>query len=307
MVSTLTPRACRACTGPLDPFLDLGTPQLTGYLAPDDPPRPEVPLVLCACSDCKLVQLRHTTPRELLFSQYWYRSGVNEVMRAELMDVVREAVVRVGGLGRNDVVLDIGANDGTLLASYPNVAPRISRVAFEPAFNLQAGLQDHADLIFRSYFPDGCAQLLDEYQLGGRVKIITAIAMVYAIDDLTPFLTAIATLLHEDGVCIVQFQDLDQMLRRCAFDNICHEHLTYLSLRSVEALLKPYGLVVTHVDRRPINGGSLRLTIRHEGWAPHQSVLRQRIEEEGCHDWGTLEHFAWRVEESKRQIRAAIE
>lgn len=295
---------CRSCRATLDPILDLGALQLSGYLAPDEPDRPRWPLVLGVCSACQLVQLRHTAPREQLFRHYWYRSGVNEVMRAELHDIVDTACAMVR-LTRDDVVLDIGANDGTLLARYPEaMSGRICRVAYEPAANLAALVRARAEVVLHGYFPDGYAQI---QHLEHKVKIITAIAMVYAVEDLARFLAAIERLLHKDGVWIVQFQDLAEMLRATAFDNICHEHLTYLSLQSFSTLLTPYGLVVTYAERRAINGGSYRLFVQHAGRSVHPSVADLRMAEEGCHDWAALERFAWRVGEVKRQIRAAID
>src|SRR5262245_32527408 len=144
MTATTSASTCRSCGAMLDPFLDLGDLQLTGYLAVEEPARPTAPLVLAACSDCHLVQLLHTTPREQLFTHYWYRSGVNEVMRAELLDVVDDAVHRVDLLP-GDLVLDTGANDGTLLAAYPAHETRLHRIAYEPAANLQEVLRPHAE------------------------------------------------------------------------------------------------------------------------------------------------------------------
>src|SRR5262245_59466501 len=235
-------RDCRGCHGTLDPILNLGDIQLTGYLAPDEPARPTAPLFLCACSECTLVQLAHTVPRDLLFTQYWYRSAVNETMQAELAGLVDQAVARVGGLRAGDLVLDIGANDGTLLSRYPTYEPQVMRLAYEPAENLQPSVRQHADLVLPEYFPD---QFRLIHTLGGQVRIITSIAMIYAVDDLAPFLTAVAALLAPDGVWIVQFQDLAGMLKMTAFDNIVHEHLCYFSLESFANLLGPYGLTLS--------------------------------------------------------------
>lgn len=297
-----TPRLCRACAGTLDPVLALGAIQLSGYLSPEEVARPTAPLTLCSCRVCQLVQLQHTTTRDLLFEQYWYRSGVNEVMRAELHDVVESAVAMVG-LAAKDVVLDIGANDGTLLSQYAAYDWGLLRVAFEPAQNLQAQLARHCERLVPTYFPGRADQIRT---LAGRVKIITSIAMVYAVDHLAPFFTAIQQLLHEDGVWIVQFQDLAGMIRTTAFDNICHEHLCYFSLQSFEALAATYGLRVVDVVPRAINGGSYRLSLRHVLHAANPSVRAMRAREAGCQDWAALERFAWQVEETKRQIRATL-
>lgn len=295
-------QVCRSCRGTLDPFLDLGYLQLSGYLAPGEEARPTAPLTLAACSDCRLVQLLHTTPRELLFHHYWYRSGVNEVMRAELADVVRDAVTRVE-LGPGDVVLDTGANDGTLLAAYASHQPGLLRVAFEPAVNLQPTLRRHADLIVADYFP---SQYTAIKQLEGRVKILTSIAMFYAVEDIARFLAAVASLLDDDGVWIVQLQDLASMVRMNAFDNICHEHLMYYSVQTFRQLLAPYDLVLTRVEERAINGGSVRLFVRHAHYVPQPNVMDALLRETAWQTWASFEHFAQQVSVLRRHIYAAV-
>jgi NDP-4-keto-2,6-dideoxyhexose 3-C-methyltransferase len=113
-------------------------------------------------------------------------------------------------------------------------------------------------------------------------------------------------------VWIVQFQDLDQMLKATAFDNICFEHLCYYSLASFERLIQPYGLAVVDAEVRTINAGSYRLYIQHDAVSAVRHigglgrVEQLRAREAGCEDWQTLEIFAWRVGEARRQIQSAI-
>jgi len=296
-------KSCRSCDGVLEPILDLGQLQLSGYLRDGEPERPAAPLRLCACATCRLVQLADTTPRELLFSRYWYRSGINEVMQAELADVVTQALTRVE-IDVGDKVLDIGANDGTLLGCY--VKHPVYRIAFEPAENLVETLSYKAEEVYPAYFPDRFKEL-HKKRYSGRMKIITSIAMVYAVDDLVSFLTAVADLLHPRGVWVVQFQDLAQMLDAVAFDNICHEHLCYFSLQTFAGLLPSFGLEVIDAERRTINGGSLRVTVGHLGQhqiSPHVAELLAA--EAGCQSWETLERFPWMVSVVKSQIREIV-
>jgi hypothetical protein len=304
----VTTSMCRACRSGLEPLVDLGDICLSGFPARDEADRPRAPLLLCACGACRLVQLGHTVSRDDLFCHYWYQSGINETMRDELASVVEDAVMRVGEMTPNDVVLDIGANDGTLLTHYRTLGLNPLhdgpiRVAYEPARNLQEALRLAADVIVADYFPERYKEI---QRLEGRVKIITSIAMVYAVNALAPFLAAIAALLHRDGVWIVQFQDLAQMLQTRAFDNICHEHLCYFSLESFGKLLVPYGLQVVDAGRRAINGGSLRLTVQHSGHQVDRHVMERLAEESGCQQWTALEAFDARVQETIRHIRGAV-
>ena len=297
-------RPCRVCGGVLDTVLDLGNLAISTFPRPTDPspPSTRAPLDLCQCRDCALVQLRHTVAPDLMFKQYWYQSGINETMHAELQSIVAQAVARVP-ISAGDYVLDIGANDGTLLEAYLPASVFPCRIAIEPADNFQQALAPHCDWRIHDYFP---TRLLTPY--GDQIKIITQIACFYDLDDPGMAVAEVARLLAPDGVWIVQFQDLHQMIHATAFDNICHEHLVYYSLGSFERLIAPYGLRVVDAERRAINGGSLRLTIMHNlARLRGGSVAAIRQAEEGCEHWQTLERFAWHVGEATRQIRGAVE
>lgn len=97
------------------------------------------------------------------------------------------------------------------------------------------------------------------------------------------------------------------MQKANAFDNICTEHLFYSSLATIERLLRAHGLEVVDAELRAINGGSYRLWVRHEDLgvvSPNVDALR--MIEEGCEDWSTFDRFAWRCEETRKQIQAAL-
>jgi len=297
-------RTCRVCSGDLETILHLGTPYPSRFpLAGEELP-PQIPLDFCTCVECRLVQLRHTVDPDAMFRQYWYQSGINETMRAELEDVVAQATARVPLL-KGDLVIDVGANDGTLLSFY--LDRDLVRVAFEPAQNLQAALRSQADMIIADYFPDSLFDLeVRGAKFDEEVKILTSIAVFYDLDDPDNFVAQVKRLLHPDGVWIVQFQDLDQMLKATAFDNICFEHLIYYSLASFQRLIEPHGLRVTDAEVRSINGGSYRLYVQHKNKTPTANVDALWHQEYGCEEWDTFYKFAWRAQEAKRQISAAI-
>ena len=76
------------------------------------------PLKLLYCRNCELIQLSHIAPQQVIYKRfYWYRSGITKTMRLALQNIFRESLKYVK-LNVNDVVLDIGANDGTLLKFY---------------------------------------------------------------------------------------------------------------------------------------------------------------------------------------------
>ena len=301
----ITERRCRVCTGDLDTVLNWGTLALSDFPLPEETPKGTAPFDLCTCRLCGLVQLRHTVDPDALFRRYFYRSSVNEVMQAELRDIVRQACDRVRSWHTSDLVVDIGANDGELLRHYRDYGPQgLIRVAFEPALNFNEVLHRHCDVLVPQYFPQGLAQA---HGMEGRVKVLTSIAMVYACDDPLAVVAAADALLTPDGVWILQFQDLAAMLRQTAFDNITPEHLWYPSLAAIERLLTDTNLHVVAAERRAINGGSLRLCLQRRDQPVALSVEPMRVAEAGCEAWDTLQRFAWRVSERVAQIQGLVQ
>jgi NDP-4-keto-2,6-dideoxyhexose 3-C-methyltransferase len=247
---------CRSCeSGSLVPVLDFGNPYISNFVDDPNPALwPRVPLELLLCPKCSLLQLRHTTPAEWLFRRYWYRSGVNASMRGALGDITRKAT-EFAGLAGNDAVLDIGCNDGTLLRSY--TVSGIRRIGFEPADNLAAPASEGTDRIISDFFSAGAVA-------GERFQIITSIAMFYDLEDPNAFVAGIASVLARDGVWIIEMHYLPMTLAGNAFDAVCHEHLEYYSLASLEPLLVRHGMVVADVETNEVNGGSLRVYVVHQ-------------------------------------------
>jgi NDP-4-keto-2,6-dideoxyhexose 3-C-methyltransferase len=262
---------CRSCSSPnLDPALDLGNLYVSNFAdVPESSRWPRVPLELLLCQQCGLVQLRHTTPAEWLYTRYWYKSGVSATMRGALADITAKAS-RFSGLDRGDSVLDIGCNDGTLLRSY-NVEG-IRRIGYEPAENLVPEAAAGTDRIVNDFFSARPVH-------GEQFRVITSIAMFYDLENPNAFVADVASLLHQEGVWIIEMHYLPQVLAHNAFDSICHEHLEYYSLAALESLLARHGLVVADAETNEVNGGSLRVYIVHrDSPAPSVAARRERLE-----------------------------
>lgn len=301
-------RTCRICGTDLVPVLSLGPTYLSDFPhSAGTKAHPPVPLdlVRCPSPSCGLVQLADTTPPAWLYPQYWYRSGVNETMVAELRDVVQGALARVE-LPPGATVVDIGANDGTLLQQYPILGHRkLLRVAYEPARNLYTAVRPHAELVFPEYFQVGEAGWPAE----SRARIVTAIAMFYDLEDPHAFVRDVTRILHPEGIWVVQQAYLPAMLAQTAFDNICHEHLEYYSLQAMEAVLAPHGLAVVDVELRTINGGSFRTYIQFAGApvSPRVQALREQEAEILADPERVFAAFAQRAAATRAQLQAVLQ
>lgn len=252
---------CRVCEGQLEMVLSLGEQYVSNFLSPDQPDGFKAPLELALCTRCGLLQLRHTVPGEAMYQNYWYRSGTNQTMRRALADIANTAEQLVD-LQPGEAVLDIGCNDGTLLASYRTSG--IYRIGFDPAENLAVLSRKVTDRVVTGFFAS------EEYhrdpQLKARrPKIVTSIAMFYDLEDPNKFVSDIKKIMDPDGLWIVQMSYLPLMLKQHDIGNICHEHLEYYSLESLEYLLNLHDFSVSDVQLNDVNGGSFRVFVRNRG------------------------------------------
>jgi hypothetical protein len=253
---------CRLCgAGELTEVFSLGEQYINDFVPPERIGQGlRAPLDLVLCGKCSLLQLRHTAPQELLYSRfYWYRSGVTDTMRRALRDITR-TVEGLVSLKPGDVVLDIGANDGTLLASYG--VPGLRRVGCEPADNLVDLLRKNADVVMHDFWGYDRYTALAKQHGFGKAKVVTAIGMFYDLEDPNQFIGDAQKALADDGVFVAQLMCLASMLETNDIGNICHEHLEYYSLESLKYLFESNGLEIFKIEENDVNGGSYRIFAR---------------------------------------------
>jgi len=254
---------CRSCkqTGLVE-IIDLGYQYLSDFRRDDIKPK-KYPLKLLRCPNCNFVQLAESAPlNEMYTPNYGFKSGVNNTIRADLKSIVEQAKTYTKGKD----VMDIGANDGTLLNNYDD---SYTKTAFEPITKLATEIK--ADVIINDFF----------YPIDSKYDIITSISMFYDVEDPAEFVEGVASCLKKNGVWIIQQNYFLTSLKLNAYDNICHEHIGYHTLLSMEHLLNRYGLEVVDVSTSMINGGSFRTVVQWKGHKINSSVQKQRdIEKE---------------------------
>ncbi len=303
-----TRQTCRVCgSNKLTPILSLGRQFVTNFV--DDPKgtfsQGPLELVLCNAKDggCGLLQLKHTVERDILYKKYWYQSGISSTMVRALADIT-DAAKKVIKLSSGDIVVDIGANDGTLLRQYKN--PSLVTVGFEPS-NLWKLATKGNKKIINNYF--NYNSFKEEFG-NKKAKIITSIAMFYDLEDPNSFVEDIQKCLDADGLWIIQMNYLGLMLENNTFDNISHEHLEYYSLLSLTNLLQRHDLEVFDVEINDVNGGSFRIYVKHrganiKGLPGNEDRLRNQKayeEKKGFEDLKVYNEFTTQIEKSKNEL-----
>ncbi len=303
--------SCRICGNPqLLSILHLGDQSLTGvFPRRRDQPITTGPLELVKCHGadaCGLVQLRHSySSTELYGENYGYRSSLNRSMVGHLREKVA-ALRAVVELDAEDVVLDIGSNDGTTLSFYP---PELTRVGMDPTAArfgrfYSPGVHVIADFFSAERF---------QHEMGTRkAKIVTSIAMFYDLERPLEFVQQVASVLHDDGIWHFEQSYMPSMLTQTAYDTICHEHLEYYGLRQVQWMVERCGLKILDVELNDVNGGSFAVTVAKAGsYITARTEAIERIAEQeariGLDTLTPFEQFAERVFAHRDDLGRLIE
>ena len=269
---------CRICSNnSVNEILKLEPQYIATTFVTDNENNPmakiKIPLTLILCKKCGLVQLKETVRPDLLYKNYFYRTAINETMKRDLQDVVNYAVENVK-TESNDVVVDIGANDCTMVSMYPD---HLKRFGIEPATNIDWSNVSESITIVNDYFSKDIVLKATNYK---KAKIISATAMFYDFDDPNVVTKDIKDILHEDGVCVIQVSYLLDTIRDMNFYDVVHEHLEYYSLKSINYLMERNGLKVIDATTNFVNGGSLRVLVTHKDSRRPKSKRYQEILDE---------------------------
>jgi C-methyltransferase C-terminal domain/Putative zinc binding domain/Methyltransferase domain len=250
--------ACRACGGATRSILWLGYHPLAEHLLPlgSGLSQSVHPLELVECSACRLVQLAQTVdPTRLFPPGHPYATGNTRALREHFAQLAQaiQAELEPG------LAVDVGCNDGTLLANFPDPWRRIG---VEPTDQALAA-RDQGISVHKTFFsPQVAEAILEEH---GPAKVLTMTNVLAHLPDIHPSLEAVSLLLGAEGVLVSENHHLASEIRGLQWDSIYHEHVFYYSLRSLGALLASHGLQIFRAEHLPVHGGSFRV------WAGKQT------------------------------------
>lgn len=254
---------CQICDSPdLDPILFLGyLPPVNRMNSIGERPREQAsyPAQLLYCPICHLVQLGLVVDPTVIFpAEYPYTSSTTKILRENFADLQRECAGLMT-LGREDLVVDIGSNDGNLLSNFKNlnrvlgITPEdIGRIA------IARGIPT-----MQEYFTsETVARVVADH---GRAKLVTATNVFAHIADVNHVTQLVLQLLQPGGVFVSESHYLLPLIETLQYDTIYHEHLRYYSLHSLKYLLEKSGLEIFHARQIPTHGGSIRVYAARPG------------------------------------------
>lgn len=303
------PGSCRSCGYThLETVLSLGrTPLANAFLTADQlgQPEPAYPLDLAFCSRCALVQILETVPPDVLFKEYLYFSSFSDTMLRHAGELASR-LIESRRLGPGSLVVELASNDGYLLKYF--VQNGIPVLGIEPAANVaQVAQEQNGVLTLCEFFGAVLAEKLAND--GQHADVILALNVLGHVADTNGFVRGIQLLLKEDGVAVIEVPYVKDMIDRCEFDTIYHEHLCYFSVTALDRLFQRHGLVIHDVERVEFHGGSLRLSVAHPSTATDRNTVRRFLEEEAA--WGVgspgfYRSFGGRVRTLRESLRALV-
>jgi len=263
--------------------------------------QPSYPCELIYCPDSNLVQLGLIVDPKILFpSEYPYTSGTTKLLRDNFAELYQETTT-ILDLEKDDLVIDIGSNDGTLLSNFQH-KHRVLGVTPEEIGQLaiKKGIPTIID-----YFNQGVVdQILSKF---GKAKVITATNVFAHIDDANKITQLISSLLKDDGVFISESHYLGSLIETLQYDTIYHEHLRYYSLSSLKYLLDQNRLNIFHAKTIPTHGGSIRVyATKDSNFEVEESISRILQEEEKSISLDGLMKFKQDVLGSKLKLLSLL-
>ncbi len=247
---------CRSCKSKkLEKAFNLGNQYLTGVF-PENKKQHVTKgyLSLVICKNCSLLQLEHSFDTEEMYGDnYGYMSSLNQAMFDHLKNKVAKLKSKIN-LVSNDIIIDIGSNDGTFLSFFEK---KFKLIGVDPTIKKFHKFYKKNILKISDFFSkESVVKILGKK----KAKLITSISMFYDLPDPIKFVEDIHECLDKDGLWHLEQSYMPSMIKNISYDTICHEHLEYYSLKSIKFILDKVGFKIIDIEFNEVNGGSFALT-----------------------------------------------
>jgi hypothetical protein len=239
-----------------------------------------------------------------MFQDYLYISSASETLKNHLYDL-SDIVVERRHLGKEDLVVDVGCNDGTLLTGFKRHG--VKTLGIDPAENLEEFTNTKGIMRYTGYFNTKTAQEIVEKW--GLASVITSTNSFPHIQDLQDFMKAIKLTLTKGGALVIEMHYLVDLLDQIAFDTVYHEHISYWAMGPMAYLFNKHGMEIVHAERVPLHHGQLRVSVQRKGEGHVQHSVQEILDLErkmGIHEFQSFQKFSNQTMEIKQNLHGSI-
>lgn len=286
-------------------ILDLGEqPWGNNFLTEDQLGKePLYPLKLVYCNQSELLQLSYFVPKEVMFYDHTYLSGMTESLKIHFYEIAKENLDQLK-LSLEDIILDIGGNDGTQLLQYKKLG-FTNVINVESAVNICKISEESGIKTYNMFFNENNVK---DVISKGSVKLINASGVFFHLEELHSVIKGIDYILADDGVFVVQFMYSGAMVENGNFDTIYHEHLCYYTIHSLSKLLEKYGFKIFDAKYVDIHSGTIIAKFckkECQKYTSTQNCLDQ-IEKDKQYDLKSFLKFGEYIESKKNNLRTFL-
>jgi SAM-dependent methyltransferase len=267
--------------------------------------QPVYPLELAMCEKCGYVHLPYVVNPEVSYIDYVYVSGVTVGLRNHY-DEYAEKIIADYEVPGASLVVDLGSNDGSMLASFKRLGMRV--VGVEPAKAIAQRADANGLPTINGFFTaEVVSQILEGH---GPAGVVSANYMYANVDDIIGFTENVAKLLGPEGVFVVQTGYHPEQMKIKMFDYIYHEHFSYFTVEVLKSIFSACGLELIQAEKTEPKGGSIRAIgqllngSREVGESVEHLVREERSQ--GMKDSETYQRFATEIEHAKTEILTVL-
>lgn len=295
---------CQICDSKkLNLIIDLGHQPLCDSLLTKEMlnnPEKTYPLRMMWCEECSLAQLDYCVDgNEVYHPDYPYRTGITKEL-VEYLKNMSDSLIKKYNLSQDDLVVDLGSNDGTLLTGFKNNTIRV--IGVEPTNISQIANKNNVKTIQKFFTVDVATNIKTT---AGEASLILATNMFAHMSTIGEVISGIELLLKPDGVFVFENHYLLDVIQGGQFDTIYHEHLRTYSLKSLIKLFSYYNFTVTDVERGTRYGGNIRVHVtkgKNRNVSERVELLLKLEEESGLYQIETYQKFTDRVKQAKNDF-----
>ena len=279
-VDSLRVKRCRLCKShDVKAVLELRDSALCDAYLNVEESQTFYPLILNRCKKCDFIQLGHVVPPEIIYEDYLYFTESSPGLDVHFKEY-SNTVMSTLQLGRDNLIVDIGSNDGTLLKHFMGHNQRV--LGIEPSVSACRLANARNIKTYNAFFDQKLVKLI--LKTDGKVDLITINNLFANVVDLNKLLDNVGDLLADSGVLIIESSYLFSMLDNMVFDFIYHEHISYLSVKPLKEWFSKNGFKLFNIEQVDTKGGSLRYFVGKEKskWKVRPSVKEiERAESTG--------------------------
>lgn len=296
---------CQVCSSDkTDLFLDLGDQPACIFLSPDQfKSEKKFRLDVYYCHKCNLVQLGHLVDPAFMFGKDYHHIAALSQSFKDHLNAMAEKLSARFKLGKKDLIVDLGSNDGALLEAF---APRTRVLGVDPSDVAEIAIKKGLETL-REFFDEKlAAKMAKKY---GQAKLITSLNTFAHVGKLDSFVRGVKDLLTDDGVFVSESHYVMDLIKELQYDFIYHEHSRYYSLKHLVYLFKQFGMEVFDVERIPTHSGSIRVFAAKAGAYKVEKSVKELLAAEdafGLSDLKTYQEFGRKVQEHRKAFPAML-